>query len=198
MSEEIKKPTFALVPNDPFDPASLRIGQDFVTKFGVTKLLTTVPVGKPHRQQWFRTHPDPEYRLAVAIIQVKDDDEYYVVPAMIARQLPNTMYYLATLQVAITRQGTVFLWVLRHSNSDGKDMACWSSARDASVIAQTKWSNITWNKETKAYDISEAPVTMPEPEWPPYTLKQLMEKAFKDKLIDSVDHPVIQRLQGRA
>jgi hypothetical protein len=130
------------------------------------------------------------------MIELKDDAECYVVIPLVARQLPISVYYLATLQTSITRQGTLFLWPLRNSGSDGKDYAWWSSARDAAVMAQTKWINIASNKQRGAYDISEAIGKIPEPEWPDYPMRDLMEIAFKDRLIDTVDHPVLQQLHS--
>ena len=46
--------------------------ENFSETVGVKKLLTTVPVDKPHRQDFVRVHPDPRYRLTpAAIIEVK-------------------------------------------------------------------------------------------------------------------------------
>src|SRR5262249_56358847 len=47
---------------DPFNPTNLRLSQSFVETAGVKKLLTTVPVRKPSRQDFVRVHPDPAYR----------------------------------------------------------------------------------------------------------------------------------------
>src|SRR5512132_2903350 len=76
MSETAKT---SLAP-DPFDPAALRLDQSFAETVGVRKLLTTVPVRKPNRQDFVRVHPDPAYRLMpAAIIELKDDREVYLV-----------------------------------------------------------------------------------------------------------------------
>jgi hypothetical protein len=74
---------------NPFDPASLRLDQSFADTVGVKKLLTTVPVGKPGRQEFVRVHRDPMFRLTpAAIIEVKEDREVYLVLPGIAQQLP--------------------------------------------------------------------------------------------------------------
>jgi hypothetical protein len=64
---------------NPFDNLSaLRLDQSYADTVGVKKLLTTVPVRKPNRQDFVRVHPDPEYRLTpAAIIEVKEDREVY-------------------------------------------------------------------------------------------------------------------------
>jgi len=41
---------------DPFDPAKLRLTQDFTVATGVKKLLTTVPVRKPGKESFVQTH----------------------------------------------------------------------------------------------------------------------------------------------
>jgi len=48
---------------DPFDLASLRLSQDFASAVGVRKLVTTIPVKKPSKEWFVRTHPDPAYWL---------------------------------------------------------------------------------------------------------------------------------------
>src|SRR6516225_7293750 len=57
-------------PTDEFDPANLRLDPDYLKSGGVKKLLTTVPVRKPNKQDFIRVHPDPDYRLGgVAMIE---------------------------------------------------------------------------------------------------------------------------------
>jgi hypothetical protein len=56
---------------DPFDPARLRLSQDFSAAIGVKKLLTTVPVRKPSKEWFVRCHPDPAYRIETFVIELK-------------------------------------------------------------------------------------------------------------------------------
>ena len=60
---------------DPFDLASLRLSQDFASAVGVKKLVTTIPVKKPSKEWFVRTHPDPDYRLQTAVLELKEDRE---------------------------------------------------------------------------------------------------------------------------
>ena len=64
---------------DPFDPDKSRLSQDFAATAGVKKLLNVVPVRKPGRQDFVRTHPDAEYRVTTAVIEVQEDREMYLV-----------------------------------------------------------------------------------------------------------------------
>src|SRR5208283_3227238 len=75
-----KVPTGAGV--DTFDPAALRLTQDFAA-IGVKKALMTVPVRKPNRQEFVRVHPDEGYRLQTALLELREERETYLVdPAL--------------------------------------------------------------------------------------------------------------------
>ena len=63
---------------NPFNPDSLRITGD-VNAVGAEKLLVRLPVRKPTRQEFFRVHVDPEFRLPCAILEIKEEREFYLV-----------------------------------------------------------------------------------------------------------------------
>ena len=69
---------------DPFDPAALRIDPDGEPGSGVKKLLPQVPVRKPHKHEFFRCHPDPTYRLRMAVLELGMDKEVYACTPAIA------------------------------------------------------------------------------------------------------------------
>jgi hypothetical protein len=56
---------------------NLRVAQDFETATDVTKVLTTVALGKPHRHIFFRVHP--EWRECFRILETKNPTEFYLV-----------------------------------------------------------------------------------------------------------------------
>ena len=51
-----------------FNIESLRLSQDFEQSLGVKRLITDVPVRKPHKQEWVRVHPDAAYRGNFSVI----------------------------------------------------------------------------------------------------------------------------------
>lgn len=105
--------------DDPFDPANLRISQDFVSSSGVKKLLTEVPVRKPGHQEFIRVNSDPNYWMAVAIIELKDDREFYLLKPEIVKQLPGE-FVMVNLFTTMNRQGVLSLWPVRLPATDGK------------------------------------------------------------------------------
>ena len=184
-----------LTPN-PFDPAALRLDQSYADTVGVKKLLTTVPVRKPNRQDFVRVHPDPAYRLTpVAIIEVKEDREVYLVTQEMALTLPGE-FSTATLYLAINRQGVLFLWTVKLPGPDGKHNEWHRSAAEGAERAMTKWVRVTSNMSLGAYEILEASGELPEPAWPDYTFPEILEIAFRGRIVDRPDHPLVQRLKG--
>jgi hypothetical protein len=181
---------------DPFDPAALRLDQSFADCVGVKKLLTTVPVRKPHRQDFVRVHPAPAYRLTpAALIELKEDRETFLVTPLMAAELPGE-FVAATLYMAINRQGVVHLWPVKLPGADGKHNEWHRSAAEAAELAMDKWVRITANMALGAYEIFEAIGDLPDPAWPELPFPEILRIAFRDRIVDSFDHPVVQRLRG--
>jgi hypothetical protein len=181
--------------SDPFDLSNLRLSQDFVETAGVKRLLNTVPVRKPNPQDFVRVHPDPEYRALLAIIELRDDREVYLVPPPIARELPGE-FVMCMMFAAINRQGVVHLWPVRLPASDGRIIEWHRSAMEAAQLAMKRWIRVKANMSLGAYDIWEAAATIPDPTWPEASFQELLRIGFKDRLITGFGHPVINRLRG--
>src|SRR3989442_13474924 len=91
------------------DPSRLRLSQDFAAAIGVKKALLTVPVRKPTRQEFVRVHPDPAYRMQIALIELRDEGEVYAVEQGLCAELPGEVIPKVLL-TTITKQGVVLLW----------------------------------------------------------------------------------------
>jgi hypothetical protein len=90
-----------------------------------------------------------------------------------------------------------FLWPVKLPDHEGKIDDWNKSASEGAALARDSWVSIRSNRAAGYYDVLEAAVTLSEPDWsdlPPF--KRLLEIAFKGKVIDSPDHPVLQRLRG--
>ena len=181
---------------NPFDPAALRLDQTFTDGTSVKKLLTTIPVRKPSRQDFIRVHADPAYRLSpAAIIELKDEREVYLVTPSLAHDLVGELF-AATIYTCINRQGVVHLWPVRLPAPDGKHNAWHSSADMAAEMAMKRWIRLTANMSLGAYEIFEASAKIPDPDWPELPFVDLLKIAFRDRLVDRPDHPVILQLRG--
>src|SRR4051794_14379691 len=136
----------------PFDPASLRINQDFLSAAGTEKLVVDTPVRRPNGQDFVRVHSDESYRLIpAAIIEVKEDREVYLVDPTLADVL-NEEINLVGLFTTISRQGAVFLWPVKLPKADGRANAWHSSAMAAAEQAMHAWVRVKANMAAGAYD----------------------------------------------
>ncbi len=180
---------------DPFDPAKLKLSQDFAASIGVKKALLTVPVRRPDRQTFIRVHPGPDYRLQTAVIELKEERETYLVAPELWPELPEEIIPKVLL-TAITRQGVAFLWPIRLPDSGGR-LDEWSrSALEGASRAEDHWVKLVGNRSLGAYEVYDATGELPDPEWPDASFRELLKIAFKDRFIDSLDHSVIKRIRG--
>ena len=184
-------------PADPFDLEKLRLDQKFVESAGVKKLLTKVPVQKPNPQTFVRVHSGEKYRMALAVILLKEDSETFLLTPSIARDLPGE-FVMVMMHTVITRQGTVFLWPIRLPDADGKINEWHQSAANAAEYATKQWVRIKSNKAIRGYDliIPDGKKPIPQPTWPDLSFQELLRIAFRDRLIDRLDHPVVKLLRG--
>jgi hypothetical protein len=185
------------IETNPFDNLSaLRLDQSYADTVGVKKLLTTVPVRKPNRQDFVRVHSDPKYRLTpAAIIEVKEDREVYLVTPDMAQALAGE-FATVTLFTTINRQGTLHLWPVKLPNPEGRHNEWHRSAAEGAERAQKKWVRVTASMSVGAYEIFEANGDLPDPVWPNFSFQEILKIAFRERIVDRADHPLVQRLQG--
>lgn len=180
---------------DPFDPAALRIDATSDDSLGVERPILVVPVQKPHKQMFFRTHPSPEMRLDVRVIELENEREIYLVTPAIAQILPGETKAVRLI-ACMPRFGGIFLWPMRLPSPDGRESTWAVSARKAAGLAETKWVRMQANQALGAYDVSTS-THIPDPVWPDVSMQDLLRIAFGDgRLIDREDHPVIRQLLG--
>jgi hypothetical protein len=181
---------------NPFAPENLRIDINLAEGIGVRKAIITIPVRKPNGQDFIRVHKEAEFRLPVAIIELRDDRETFLILPSIARDIPGE-YIMVTMYTCINRQGVLFLWPVRLPGADGRQLEWHRSAAEAAEMAMKHWVRVKANMSLGAYDVYEASSTIPDPEWPKdLTFEQMLRIAFKGRLVDSLSHPILKRLRG--
>jgi hypothetical protein len=180
---------------NPFDPARLRLSQRFSKGADVQRAIVTVPVRKPNPQEFFRVHPDEAWRLETALIEIKVDREMYLVDPGIWPLFPNECKP-RTLYTTIDRRNVVTLWAPRLPDEKGRLDDYNRSAHEAAQLAMQKWVRLSANQSLGAYDIDIASGVFPDPVWPDITFQELLKIAFKGRLIEDLDHPVLRRLRG--
>jgi hypothetical protein len=181
---------------DPFQPEALRLSQNFGTTAGVKKVLNVVPVRRPGRHDFVRVHPSEDYRVITAVIELSGErgETFLVAPHM--RDYLGAEFVPVHLFTAITRQGTLFLWPCKVPGPDGRSNRWNESLLDAAERASTQWVRVVADMGLGAYQLYQAAGELSDPAWPDYPFAEILKVAFRDRLIDSGDHPVVRRLRG--
>jgi hypothetical protein len=184
---------------DPFNLDALRLDPSFEKIAGVKKVLSIVPVRKPHDQEWFWVHPDPAYRLNCWAIKLKDDGEFYIVTPQVARDHEAEVKPF-TIYTSVNTSGVVILWPARIATSEKRDN--WAaSAHEAAQAGMEQRIRIKANMSLGGYEVytSDSTTAGPGPTWPTESLSELVNIAFMKvgRYVDSAEHPVMRQLLGR-
>jgi hypothetical protein len=163
----------------------------------VKKHVLVVPIRKPTRFEWVQFHPDEQWRIEVATLIWKEEREtHYVVDREVWHNLTGDI--VATLLVAtVSVQGAVFLTPIRLPGPDGRHNEWHRSLLEAAQIGMKgNWIRIAANTNVGGYEVYSAPGDLGSAAWPNATFDELLEIALRDRLIDTLDHPILKRLRG--
>jgi hypothetical protein len=184
-------------PVNPFDPDALRVTS--LADLDLERVLTTVPVRRPKPTEFFRVHPSEDYVLDCFVLEHERDldREIYLVDAGLRSELMDQLR-LVRLFTCMSKRNVVFLWPAKLPTEDGgSSQRAWHrSALEAADMAKTLWVKLVGNKSLGAYEYVKARGDLGEPQWPDKTFQELIELAFKERYIDTLEHPVVKDLNG--
>lgn len=187
-----------LVSADIFDKIDdLRLTPDAASVAGTIEILSHVPVRKPNRYEFFRTPTDHDMWFGTGVFEDKQERETFFVTPRMREQLVGEIKPVL-LVPTITRQGVLLLWPLKLPVEGQRHNAWMETARDAAELAKTEWVRLAADMGLGGYRIYQAEGKLSEPEWPDRPFPEIMRIAFKDRIVDTENHPVVRRLRGRA
>jgi hypothetical protein len=158
------------------------------------KEQSTIPVRKPGSRNFFRVHPEEEYRLYNVPVIEDDKREPHILADDL--EIPEDLERFVShvnLITCINSKGTLFLWWFKNSTND------WSkSAMRITRRATVEWVRTSADMDANGYRVETAPPELRaiEPTWPKMTFGEILNTAFDSKCIDTLDHPVIRSLRG--
>jgi hypothetical protein len=155
---------------------------------------TTIPVRKPGSRNFFRVHPDEEYRLYNVPVVEDDQHEWHILATDL--EIPEDLERFVShvnLVTCLNHKGTLFLWPYKNSTND------WS--KSASRIARRaidEWVRLSADMDANGYRVETATgeLRATEPVWPKMTFEEILNTAFEGRCIDSLNHSVIRSLRG--
>jgi len=182
---------------DPFDPANF-VAAPELEMIAATRLLVSCKVGKPSSDVFVRAHNDPSMQLEAYILKLESNGEQYLLTQAAVESVLD-MAKRVIITVAIDRQMNPFLWVTYPIPVDGRDNSYWQTGSAAKELARENWIRMKSNQAAKVYDIFEAQVKIPEPDWPDHSLADYLKAGFGENFTITDPHdPVIRRLLGLA
>jgi hypothetical protein len=175
-------------PASVFDDLDVAEARDTIATASTRRVLTRLSVKRPEKQWFFRTHP--EFSFQCWLYEDRDERETYYVWPQMADELTG-FARIVLLRLAITRQGTVFLFPVKLPQ-DGSARMWNETARDAAEQAQNHWVAMRSNLQEGCYEIYRAEGVWPEPEWPELSKPEIL----KNGLWRSRDY--VSRSSGRS
>jgi hypothetical protein len=191
-------PAAPAAPPDPFDPAALHLGADYSEGLGVRKVISTVPVRKPNKSEWFQVRPGPAWRLQTALLEVEAgvDRAVYLVAKHLWADLSGEISPALVL-TCTNRAGDLFLWRVKLPGPDGRTNTWTESALRIAQAAESTWCRMVADTTNGHYTHFEPAAELPEPKWPDgLDFHQILKIAFRDKFIDTADHAILRALRG--
>jgi hypothetical protein len=173
---------------------ALRLSPDEAGQIGTEEVLAHVSVRKPSVSEFVRVNPDPAMSLATSIFVDPERETYFVAPD--ARNLLVAGIKPVLLLPAVNQRGLFFIWPVALGDGTGRRNAWHETAREAAELAKRDWIKVVSDMPSGCYRIYKAKGKLADPVFPEKNLDELLRLAFKGRVIDSDDHPVVKQALG--
>jgi hypothetical protein len=162
------------------------------------EVLIRVPVRKPMKHEYFRVRPGAENCFTTMLYEDRETREFYfVAPAMISKLRAIADVSVATLVQFMTKQKVLGIFPLKIGSDSNVRTGWQDTALAAAELAKTSWVKMCADMALAGYRVMKAKGELGEPDWPASPFNELLDVAFKDRVIDTEDHPVFNKLLGR-
>ena len=142
-----------------------------------------------------RVRAGTEWRVDTAVFQDNIENEAYLVASEFIPELAEEVRPVC-LRLTTNKQGDIFLWPLKLPSADGRSNPWHESAVEAATLAEKDWVRVSANMTAGMYDVAMATGELKEPTWPELTFRNVLELSFRQRRIDSLDHPILKSLRG--
>jgi hypothetical protein len=176
------------------DLAALRLTPDEAGQIGTAEVLAHVPVRKPTGAEFVRVNPDPGMSIATSIFVDPEREVFLVMPEL--RDILVAGVKPMQLVTAVNQRGLTMLWPIALGDGTGRRNAWHETAREAAELAKTEWVKIVSDMPSGCYRIYKALGALPDPAWPDKSLSELLRLAFRNRIVDHTDHPIVKQSLG--
>jgi hypothetical protein len=197
---EVVDPIAPVTVGDPAAAADLAIDQSHLEDYAdIDFESSVVECKKPPKGIYFAARKEVgekwQDRAYYFFLEIEGRDPYIVVPS-IAKQKEEDTIRPALLVRCVTMAGEEFLWPIKLDKADGKTNSWNRSARNVLGMAEEIWTRM--KNAGKHYAHQKSPKTFETvpPKFSERSFKELVAIAFKDRIIDSLDHEIWEVLES--
>jgi hypothetical protein len=165
--------------------------------------IVAISVGKiPGKNAFFRTHPEFRPVIPIVDLEVGMEKQFFAVTPSMVQALAGIGISVTNhvLYLTVTSQGLVRIVPVRCANSDGEQNEYARTKEIGLRAGIKKWVRLYTDQENKCYCVFTAPAErFADPVWPELSQAKIFKLAFRDKnrLVDSVEHPLFQKWAAR-
>jgi hypothetical protein len=170
----------------------LAIDQTHLEEFATAGSETSAVVEcrKPPKGVFFTARPDPEDRGFYFLLQIEGRDPYLIAPAIAKQKQEEDTLRPVLIVRYVTMAGDEGLWPLKLDQTDGKSNAWNTSARIVLESAEGGWVRLVNAKKYYAATASKKTLNQVPPKFTDRTFKELVNAAFKDRTVTTLDHEI--------
>lgn len=188
---------------DPFENVHKTLARPLETGAVGKKVVPfKVPIlRRPPKGRWCTIHPEPQYRIVASLLVFDRDDVYLLNPQIASELDTEDVHRRAIIYTGILRPNcSPFLWYVPVPQAGERDNDYWKSARTAAEAGMGQWIRLISDTDAKCYHFEPADLHLWPVQWPDVPFGELLRRGFQNpgRYIDSLDHPIICELHGKA
>jgi hypothetical protein len=182
-----------------YDFRAARLPQEFDS--GIQERAVCMTQRKPQKTEWFRSRPGDQWSQPLGIVEDERRELYALLNPGLYGLLEGVVKP-CVVTLCVNRHGTCFVWPAPLVHPD-RPNAWHVSAAEARTVSFASWTRMVANQTGGSYRIytpdAGSPLSEIEPQWPEHLtdFEVALNLAFKDRVIDSADHPVVEAILGR-
>jgi hypothetical protein len=164
------------------------LGGEAVSAFAVRTLKEGI---------FLQVNPDPKYSLCGQYTVPTKNGTYFVYPQF--REALGPLPRRCNLHVAVDGHGEYFLLLVKQPNpgQGQEDNAWYTTARTVAAAAMREWVKVTKPSGDRGWGHVPVQHKMFKPQWPTKPFEDLLNTAFPDRVITSLNHDLIQQYKER-
>jgi hypothetical protein len=192
-----KQTEHTITPGNPFaNLDALRNPQDYEEFLG-GEAVTAFPVRTLKEGMHLRVNSDNQYSLLGVYTIATRRGVYFVYPQF--RDALGPLPRRCNLHVAVDGHGVYFLLLVKQPNpGQGQDDNPWyTSARRVTAAGMQEWVKVTKAPGDGGWGHVPVRHEMFKPTWPTRSFEELLNNAFPDMVVNSLNHDLIQQYEER-